>query len=451
MLAGSLPFGRELLQCVRFEKLSKWTRSARQKLRSGFGESKLAGSAVIVTEASTPGTTRSRLGSFGDYPDWFFPKHFSMSVKHLLASLLDPDPAQRLTISAALHHSWVKGTSSVPTPEDYDLNNVEAELKIEKVLPPEPVGATGTVAVVKDKLIQMSASEPQEVKIYNDSISLETIVETPQLAAATPSLIPPELPPLEELELISMPGSVDTDRKELDSSSLNSNPFDDEEEDSDFFESLGPAIHTPLSPIDGNRNNYLLRIEDGPDGPSTSTALAILTGAPALIEDHITSFDFSEVRAVHPSVSKAIAAVKDMAIRPKLTLRGSPLLSAIESEEVVARSPKRTILCSPPVAQLVHQLPMDPLDLTSSTGVNTTKPVFSVQNLMKPGNHSRGRVYSHGFDTDSADVPLFSDTVKRSTRFYTTVPASDVLHCIANIIAEDEYPLVIFTKYRFSV
>ena len=44
-------------------------------------------------------------------------------------------------------------------------------------------------------------------------------------------------------------------------------------------------------------------------------------------------------------------------------------------------------------------------------------------------------------DTSSGSVPVFNDVVARSTRFYTVVPAADVLHKIADIIAEDEHPL----------
>ena len=75
MLAGNLPFGKDLLHCPRFVKFRKWA------LKRASG--------VRV-----------------DFPPWFFPDHFSAEAKELLSALLHPVPAQRITIAAAAEHPF---------------------------------------------------------------------------------------------------------------------------------------------------------------------------------------------------------------------------------------------------------------------------------------------------------------------------------------------------------
>jgi serine/threonine protein kinase len=79
MLVGSLPFGKELSQCPRFQRFRRWV----------AGDKDLA---VLVESA--------------DCPPWLFPQHIGSSARSLMVNLLHPDPHQRLSIEAAQRHPW---------------------------------------------------------------------------------------------------------------------------------------------------------------------------------------------------------------------------------------------------------------------------------------------------------------------------------------------------------
>lgn len=95
MLAGNLPFGKDLLTCVRYDKFRKWS----YKTKYSDDDNDPVDEAV--------------------FPSWFFPEHFSFEVKSLLAQLLYPDPSMRLSVDEARSHPWVleqtlKRTSASP-------------------------------------------------------------------------------------------------------------------------------------------------------------------------------------------------------------------------------------------------------------------------------------------------------------------------------------------------
>jgi serine/threonine protein kinase len=93
LLAGNLPFGQNLLQCPRF---LKWNEYCRQRTRILRGEEEEDG-------------TGDRSSAFRKvpYPHWFFPRHFSVTARQLLTSLLNPDPESRISVDEALEHVWL--------------------------------------------------------------------------------------------------------------------------------------------------------------------------------------------------------------------------------------------------------------------------------------------------------------------------------------------------------
>lgn len=80
MIAGSLPFGKELNFCERYKRFKKW----------------MAGEYPVYIKQ----------GKEVIYPPWLFPTHVSNSARSLIISLLHPDPTQRLSASEALKHTW---------------------------------------------------------------------------------------------------------------------------------------------------------------------------------------------------------------------------------------------------------------------------------------------------------------------------------------------------------
>lgn len=83
MIAGNLPFGKDLLKCVRYDRFRKWSYN---------------------TKYSDDEPTNEV-----EFPTWFFPAHFSMELKSLIAQLLYPDACMRLSVEEAQHHAWVRG------------------------------------------------------------------------------------------------------------------------------------------------------------------------------------------------------------------------------------------------------------------------------------------------------------------------------------------------------
>ncbi|KAF1784779.1 Protein kinase-like domain [Phytophthora cactorum] len=70
MIAGNLPFGKDLLKCVRYDRFRKWSYN---------------------TKYSDDDPTDEV-----EFPTWFFPAHFSMELKSLIAQMLYPDACMRL-------------------------------------------------------------------------------------------------------------------------------------------------------------------------------------------------------------------------------------------------------------------------------------------------------------------------------------------------------------------
>ena len=92
LLAGNLPFGKDLLKCVRYDRFRRWSFTTKY---DDDGEMACAFQNDPCNQNEDP------------FPPWFFPLHFSQRVKSLVAQLLYPDPSLRLSILEAAHHTWV--------------------------------------------------------------------------------------------------------------------------------------------------------------------------------------------------------------------------------------------------------------------------------------------------------------------------------------------------------
>ncbi|EGZ26738.1 hypothetical protein PHYSODRAFT_343457 [Phytophthora sojae] len=117
MIAGNLPFGKDLLKCVRYDRFRKWSYN---------------------TKYSDDDPTVEV-----EFPTWFFPAHFSLELKSLIAQLLYPDACMRLSVDEAQHHVWVRGEKlKKPNPssilEDDQLPSNAAPLNPTGLPPPSP-------------------------------------------------------------------------------------------------------------------------------------------------------------------------------------------------------------------------------------------------------------------------------------------------------------------------
>ncbi|CAI5741687.1 unnamed protein product [Peronospora destructor] len=83
LIAGNLPFGKDLLKCVRYDRFRKWSYN---------------------TKYSDDDPT-----DVAEFPSWFFPTRFTLELKSLIAQLLYPDACMRLSVKETQRHVWVRG------------------------------------------------------------------------------------------------------------------------------------------------------------------------------------------------------------------------------------------------------------------------------------------------------------------------------------------------------
>lgn len=81
MLAGNLPFGKDLLQCNRYSRFCKWWMDRENRIGSSE--------------------------NIAAYPQWLFSMKASNSVKCLIVHLLHPNPTLRLSVHDAEYNHWV--------------------------------------------------------------------------------------------------------------------------------------------------------------------------------------------------------------------------------------------------------------------------------------------------------------------------------------------------------
>jgi serine/threonine protein kinase len=96
MLFRSLPFGEDLLRCPRFQSYRKWY----DEVRNADGR-RSSGDAALNPYISDA-DERHFLG-----PHWFFPVTTSSESRDLIVAMLNPLPADRLTIAQVLRHPWL--------------------------------------------------------------------------------------------------------------------------------------------------------------------------------------------------------------------------------------------------------------------------------------------------------------------------------------------------------
>ena len=132
ILAGNLPFGKELAHCPRFAQFRKWI-GAHEVVCLGGGagvrinelsdadEGGPSSPARPASHSHSPSHSRppsesakkaafriqERSAQVLDALEWFFPGHFSTSAQLLLVTMLHPEASQRPTMEQVAQHAWV--------------------------------------------------------------------------------------------------------------------------------------------------------------------------------------------------------------------------------------------------------------------------------------------------------------------------------------------------------
>ena len=111
ILAGNLPFGKELSHCPRYIQFKKWIAEHEVVcLRGGAGVKITSASGIDPNNSSPPlppSETARKAAIALDSLSWFFPSHFSILARTLLVTMLHPEASQRPMMEVVSQHAWV--------------------------------------------------------------------------------------------------------------------------------------------------------------------------------------------------------------------------------------------------------------------------------------------------------------------------------------------------------
>mmetsp|Transcript_29367 Transcript_29367/g.37879 ORF Transcript_29367/g.37879 Transcript_29367/m.37879 type:complete len:626 (+) Transcript_29367:130-2007(+) len=133
ILAGNLPFAKDLASCERYSKFKKWVFGHDITCRNsmihilpllqedddewesdGYGSSPATSHLNHQNKLVTENVCTSPLEGL----NWFFPKHFPQSAKGLLVALLHPEPCRRPSMDEICQHEWILN-------QNHHNNNIE--------------------------------------------------------------------------------------------------------------------------------------------------------------------------------------------------------------------------------------------------------------------------------------------------------------------------------------
>jgi serine/threonine protein kinase len=173
MLAGNLPFGKDILHCKRFAKYSHWVQLRNAHMLDN----------IVVSDSSN-----SVL-----FPQWFFPATFSDPAKDLISKLLQPDPAKRLTVEEAYRHAWIghETSSSVPLDPHVDVDMLSNATSIS--------GGVGDGSLetlnhhhhhLKDAKQQKPGSDPEARQVPVHKLHVHNVAAASEVALSKPEAQP---------------------------------------------------------------------------------------------------------------------------------------------------------------------------------------------------------------------------------------------------------------------
>jgi serine/threonine protein kinase len=375
MLAGNLPFGQELASCKRFRAYCRWVREMTSK-------------DVCFYDNSTI-----------EYPEWLFHSKFSPDSKNLIVSMLHPDPAERISVLDASCHPWC--------------------LRGMKV-----AAAAGQ---------QQCSPVSQYNNIFNSNSNSQQGVSPAGVAMAPSAAVTIELPPSESMDcddaisgtVSDAEGGGDKDDDDADAMMQVDDEYEIFTMDDDAGNSPSPSRPTPmLSPGGTSRRLPQTLFERAYTPPAAGDAPARAGGS--RLPPHSALVAMSADKAV-----PAFMAVQTSTPPPHST--GPVPISKLVTNDDAA----------------ITKICVSSFQLSQSAPVATAwgsplPPQFSLQQLV---NESRpSDLFTEVVEEDYAEqaapafkvlnstAPSFHNNVKRSTRFVTSVAASEVLEKIEQVL-----------------
>ncbi|CAH0473619.1 unnamed protein product [Peronospora belbahrii] len=418
MIAGNLPFGKDLLKCVRYDRFRKWSYNTKYSDDDPANEV--------------------------EFPAWFFPPHFTLELKSLIAQLLYPDACMRLSVEEAQHHVWVRG-EKLKMSSRYMLDNDQPPSNCPPLITPE----------LPSPLSHSSYKSCMNVAInaLQDGIELGQHMHPSQLGSVSPQAI---------IRLLAKSPNAHSHTYRCPSSpqqSLHVNkhlagvvgympPVD---------ETSSMSGQTPLSsPRDSKKNgNFEMELEDNSSMTSLTTELDVCS----ISRDKVLSKPETLVREATMSTATESVATREVGNNAASNnLIGSAHLTMQQAtsqrhQHCFVDLTNGDVGTNASVFDGINILGRSPplvphsvvtIDDKSSVSIDrtSTESLESAVNLGPDAMSNLTDVEQENLETMClAPPPSYSDVVPRSTRFLTALPARLVLSNVENALKAHPCPL----------
>mmetsp|Transcript_20402 Transcript_20402/g.24783 ORF Transcript_20402/g.24783 Transcript_20402/m.24783 type:complete len:929 (+) Transcript_20402:204-2990(+) len=416
MLAGNLPFNKDLLHCPRFDEFCRWRRTARNQRN------------CPQQFEQVPHSSRVSV------PSWFSPRHLSLQVQSFLVALLDPEPSTRITVEQAQAHTWIisntssyierslssayvlEGDLNVSRDEDEDdedISNVDDEDEIydEFIFSDFEDGQIGSpLAVRRSRIDSESELDDDDYDSHSVSQLISSVADV-----ETEAVCEPDHGTEGEVVHSLEEDSINPDEKMIKMkrrSRMNPNMFQS----------------PPLAPIRVNSRGRE-RIPDLVLGP--------LCKSPGASSHHLMARDVNG-RNNCPTNAEPSKTVQDIHFR-RIFVRSRSMSPprCYTSGNVYGTSPVGDVEECPPANPAANRS-----GILNNVTEGATKTLHNLVDSLRMNDN-----------VGTQQVPVFNDLVKRSTRFSTAVPAAEVLERLIDIVDCDpnlEF-LVDWVSYKLDI
>lgn len=388
MIAGNLPFSQELATCKRFRAFCRWVRE-------------MAAKGVYFYDNNSI-----------EYPEWLFPNKFSADAKSLIVSMLHPEPSERVTVSEAMVHPWclhgLKSTAAplgqlaiinnpgAVIPVSYSQNSSNNFQNIDSQSTPLSPGADSST--IAPTTLRSTVGETMEVVGDDDADASGTYDE------ATDDADGMHIDDDEDDNIFQMDDAVPVAPKSVpstrDSSVSAGSPPSRRLPSQLLSEHSGGRVVSP--PVGQHSENYALMMRQDMDGRYAATA------------------QYSTRPPVPPSSSAAVPV--PIFSGRSTSSAGTPCVS--RSGSAAFGSPS-------------HPVPAYSLEALITSGAPAPPDLFTdviEDDLPSPAQVSGISALTKL--TAGMRPPSFHDHVKKSTRFLTSVAASEVLEKIECVLMQ---------------
>lgn len=411
MLAGNLPFGKEILKCPRFNKWKAWTQFRRFRAKGGV----VGGEEFVKPET---------------FPTWFFPHHFSEDAIDVLTCLLEPDAELRISVAEALRHPWVD-PSGIRAKQYQAQQNGQAENRPTSLSLDDPaVTATVSTSHPSSPCVDGPPMAATILEGYESMDSCKSSSLDGQDAAATQEDT--------RLEWTTSASSAHSGISQLsidatfqlNETSTQQSPTAEDNHASSMvgeteYDATGLAPQLSTLSLAGNTS--------GIGGGANRLQRDAVTAHMPFNSPPLAPRSVREMNAAHGDNTGA--GMKRVSSLDDFALDGDRAWMPEEQDAGFSSTPQHNHTPTQVRRRQQTSVTQSPvLSFISANGARQraidTAQLNDLQKFLEQSD-----------DLFFPSLPVFNDLVQRSTRFSTNVPAGEVILRIADIVARDEYPL----------